>query len=49
MYAQPSYPVMYLTLALGFPGWLATYLWAHRARPAPTRPTPPADRVDADY
>ncbi len=49
MYAQPSYPVMYLTLALGFAGWLATYLWASRARPAPTRPTPPADRIDAHY
>ncbi len=46
MYAQPSYPVMYLTLALGFAGWLATYQWARRARPAPT---PPANRVDADY
>jgi len=29
---QPSDPVMYLTLALGFTGWLATYLWTRRAR-----------------
>ncbi|MGQ0575500.1 MAG: hypothetical protein ACT4RN_15035 [Pseudonocardia sp.] len=27
MYAQPSYPVMYLSLALGFAGWAATYIW----------------------
>ena len=46
MYAQPSYPVMYLTLVLGFTGWLATYLWARQARPAPTRPTPPAGRIN---
>jgi len=28
MYGQPSYPVMYLTLALGYAGWIGTYLWA---------------------
>jgi len=42
MYAQPSYPVMYLTLALGFTGWLATYLWARGhgpPRPDPTHST----------
>lgn len=27
MYAQSSYPVMYLSLSLGFAAWLATYLW----------------------
>ncbi len=51
MYAQPSYPVMYLTLALGFTGWLATYLWARGhgpPRPDPLHPrtgsTPTTDR-----
>lgn len=48
MYAQPSYRLMYLTLALGFTGWLATYLWARRARPTNGAPAPPASRVDAD-
>jgi len=34
MYSQPSYPVMYLTLALGYAGWIGTYLWArHPADP----------------
>jgi len=27
MYAQSSYPVMYLVLGLGFAAWIATYLW----------------------
>lgn len=36
MYGQPSYPVMYLTLALGYAGWIGTYLWARY----PTRPAP---------
>lgn len=31
MYAQPSLPVMYLTLALGFAGWAAAYLWTRTA------------------
>ncbi|MDQ3716078.1 MAG: hypothetical protein M3381_08700 [Actinomycetota bacterium] len=33
MYAQPSYPMMYLTLIIGFGGWLITYLWTRRKRP----------------
>lgn len=35
MYAQPSYPVMYVTLAAGFAGWIATYLWARQTHRAP--------------
>ncbi|MGH3570622.1 MAG: hypothetical protein ACRDUW_02140 [Pseudonocardiaceae bacterium] len=31
MYAQPSYPVMYLSVAVGFAGWAAAYLWARAA------------------
>ena len=34
MYAQSSYPVMYLTVVAGFAGWLATYLWT-RAEKTP--------------
>ena len=36
MYAQPSYPVMYLTLAAGFGGWIVTYLWTRRVGPTPS-------------
>ncbi|WP_298800437.1 hypothetical protein [uncultured Pseudonocardia sp.] len=36
MYAQPSYPLMYLTLLVGFAAWAATYLWVRRAEPRST-------------
>lgn len=32
MYDQPSYPVMYITLAVGFSAWALTFLWARSAR-----------------
>ncbi len=35
MYAQSSYPVMYLSLGLGFAVWIATYLWT-RTTTTPT-------------
>lgn len=31
MYGQPSYPVMYLSLAIGFLVWIALYLWTRAA------------------
>jgi|APThiThiocy_cv2_1041547.scaffolds.fasta_scaffold00969_6 hypothetical protein len=36
MYAQPSYPVMYGSVALGFAGWGTIYLWTRTATAAHT-------------
>lgn len=35
MYAQASYSLMYLSLALGFAAWAATYRWALSGQRSP--------------
>jgi len=41
MYAQSSYPVMYLSLGLDFTAWITTYLYTRTT-------TTPAHAVRAD-